>query len=113
MIVDPRNAIPNHLGRWTLVLLVVRIIGTVSVHGMTLYQSLDLPVGRGRSQARRQAKRVGGVGVKISNPDRPDALISDQISKFRLFSSSVRSTLRNVSSPAQRFTLLVTLLSGR
>lgn len=38
------------------------------MHGMTL--SLDLLGALAR-------QRVGGVGVKNSNPDRPDALISD------------------------------------
>jgi hypothetical protein len=37
-------------------------------------------------------QRVGGVGVKNSNPDVPGALISDQISPVLFLSSSVRST---------------------
>jgi hypothetical protein len=97
--VDPRNAIPNHLGRWNLVLLVVRIIGTVLVHGMTFWKTP--PTGPFQLDADALSQRVGGVGVKNSNPDRPDALISGPNRLFFSLSQVFARPLRNVSSGAE------------
>lgn len=64
------------------------------------------------SASGRALARVGGVGVKNSNPDQPDALISEP-KIVRSFSLKCSLDPSETSAPAQRFTLLVTLLSGR